>query len=149
MKPHVVAVDPGVGGGLAILTSETVRLEPMPSTLTEILELLRYYKNADAVCIIEDIPKFAGKFRNESTTAVLFQNYGRVEGIAVSLGYSVVRVQPRAWQAVLGLGKRGDRSHAEWKRALKNKAQELFPFLSPTLKTADALLMLHHYQGTK
>lgn len=141
----IVAIDPGVSGGIAIEFEEHIELHAMPDTLTELLELLKTNCVKDAELWIEEVPKFTGKNIPSSTTAVLFRNVGRVEGIAVTLGYALHRVSPVEWQKNLGLGGRKScASQGEWKRKLKNKAQELHPLLDVTLKTADALLILTH-----
>jgi len=148
--PTIVAVDPGVSGGLAIAFDEDIELHAMPETLTELHQLLRTNATKNAELWIEEVPKFAGKNIPSSTTAVLFQNVGRIEGIAVSLGYVLHRVTPVAWQQPLGLGGRKScDGQIEWKRKLKNKAQELYPFLDVTLKTADALLILRHAKSSR
>jgi hypothetical protein len=145
----IVAIDPGVSGGIAIRDAGgLIQLFPMPQKLTEIAGLLRFNKVADADLWIEEVPKFTGRNIPSSSAAVLFQNFGRIEGLAVALGYSLHRVAPVTWQNPLGLGgKKSCASPAEWKRKLKAKAEELYPTLEPTLKTADALLILHYAQG--
>ena len=48
---------------------------------------------------------------------------------------------PKKWQTTLGLGDK--KTHGpRWKAHLKGRAQALYPNLSVTLKTADALLIL-------
>lgn len=146
----IVAIDPGVSGGIAIKFDEDIELYPMPESLTDLHALLATNKTKSAELWIEEVPKFAGKNIPSSTTAVLFQNMGRIEGIAVSLGYSLHRVTPTTWQRELGLGGRKScASQGEWKRKLKNKAQELYPLLEVTLKTADALLILRHATSSR
>ena len=107
-----MAVDPGVSGGLAIRDAGgVITLWPMPDSVPGIVGILRTHKVADAELWIEEVPKFTGKNIPSSTTAVLFQNVGRIEGAAVALGYSLHRVTPKAWQEPLGLG--GRRLHPQ------------------------------------
>jgi hypothetical protein len=48
---------------------------------------------------------------------------------------------PKKWQQALGLGDK--KTHGNrWKAHLKGRAQALYPQLTVTLKTADALLIL-------
>jgi len=145
----LVAVDPGASGGLAIRDcGGSIWLQPMPDSLPALVGLLRTYKTADAELWIEEVPKFTGKNIPSSTTAVLFQNVGRVEGAAVALGYSLHRVPPKVWQEPLGLGGRKSvDTQAQWKRKLRGKAEELYPTLDITLATADAVLVLHFVLG--
>jgi len=145
----LVAVDPGASGGLAIRDREgSIILQSMPDTLPALVGLLMIYKAAGSELWIEEVPKFTGKNIPSSTTAVLFQNVGRVEGAAVALGYSLHRVPPKVWQEPLGLGGRKSvDTQAAWKRKLRGKAEELYPSLDITLATADAVLVLHFVLG--
>ena len=147
---NVVGVDPGVSGGIALVDpSGAISLHAMPDSLPGLYQLLTDIRYKDAQLWIEEIPKFTGRNIPGSTVAVLFQNVGRIEGIALALGYSLHRVPPTTWQNPLGLGgKRSCASSAEWKRKLKTKAEELYPNVDGiTLKTADALLIAHHAMG--
>jgi hypothetical protein len=69
------------------------------------------------------------------------QNFGRIEGAAIALGWRMVRVHPKQWQKAHGLVKSGA-TQGEWKRRLRALAAELYPGQDVTLKTADALLIL-------
>ncbi len=145
MQKTIIACDPGVSGAFACLTEEEIAIHSMPDTLTDIVKLLSLNKTAISELWIEDIPKFAGKAIPSSTTAVLFDNFGIIKGAAVALGYSLHRVPPVKWQEPLGLGGRKScATQPEWKRKLRNKAQELYPQIDVTLQNADALLLLSY-----
>jgi hypothetical protein len=149
MQEVILACDPGASGGFACLTKSidgpTITLESMPKSLTEIVQFLLMKKLSIAELWIEDIPKFCGKAIPSSTTAVLFDNYGIIKGAAAALGYAIHRVPPKEWQEPLGLGGRKScATQPEWKRKLKNKAQEMYPHLDVTLQNCDALLLLHY-----
>jgi len=137
----IIAVDPGKGGGIAILDHEGIHLHNMPESLVDIYVMLREYGAAKV--ILEEVPKYTGQNRNEATTFVLAQNLGRIEGIVTAIGYPLVRVHPKAWQKTFSISRDKAKSDA-WKRRLKALACELFPHLDVTLKTADALLLLEH-----
>ena len=78
---------------------------------------------------------------NLRSTAVLFRNFGRIEGVLASLKCRVEYLKPDGWQKALRLGKSED--HVKrWKAHLKERAQALFPRVEVTLKKADALLIL-------
>jgi hypothetical protein len=141
----IVAIDPGVSGGIALREIDgAISLHPMPESLTGLVDFLRSSKVSQSAVYVEEVPKFTGRNIPSSTTAVLFRNVGHIEAAAVALGYSLHRVAPKVWQEHLGLGgKKSCASSGEWKRKLKAKAEELYPMLTPTLKTADALLIMH------
>ena len=68
------------------------------------------------------------------------EGFGFLRGVLMGLGIPLRMVRPQEWQKQLCLGAPADKSAR--KRALKSKAQELYPGLKPTLKTCDALLIL-------
>ena len=76
-----------------------------------------------------------------SSMATMFRNYGRIEGLLAAYGARIEYLPPKKWQQALGLGEK--KTHgARWKAHLKGRAQALYPQLTVTLKTADALLIL-------
>ena len=141
---HYIAIDPGVSGGIAYTdTDGSVHALPMPSTLHDIeaeLKLLSRDSFGPLTVFLEELPKFAGKMSG-SSIGVMFRNYGRIEGILAAYGARIEYLPPKKWQATLGLGEK--KTHGNrWKAHLKGRAQALYPNLSVTLKTADALLIL-------
>jgi hypothetical protein len=72
-------------------------------------------------------------------------NFGYLAGAPywtlLALGKRVRFVAPQKWQKALSVGTRN--SYGEkWKNHLKTIASDLFPSITVSLKTADALLML-------
>jgi hypothetical protein len=145
---NYIAIDPGVGGGIAYIdTDGSTHALPMPGTLhdmdTQLMILCTAHNTTSAdtpTVFLEELPKFAGKMSG-SSMATMFRNYGRIEGLLAAYGARIEYLPPKKWQSILGLGDKkthGDR----WKAHLKGRAQALYPNLSVTLKTADALLIL-------
>jgi hypothetical protein len=144
----IVAVDPGVGGGLAVNTNHGIFLFSMPESLPDMAKLLMEFKLADSHLWVEKVPKFVSKLTSSASMATLHENYGIIQGLGYAQGYALHRVEPKVWQEPLGLG--GRKSCAtgpEWKRKLRSKAQELYPNLEVTLSNCDALLILHYALG--
>ena len=141
---NYIAIDPGVGGGIAYTdTDGSVHALPMPATLHDIskeLHLLSRSTFGPVTVFLEELPKFAGKMSG-SSMATMFRNYGRLEGILASLNARIEYLPPKKWQSILGLGDKATHGN-RWKAHLKGRAQALYPNLSVTLKTADALLIL-------
>ena len=81
-----------------------------------------------------------------SSMAVYAGNWGFLKGVLTAFGYRIVLVQPKVWQAALGLGSATGMSKTEWKNKLKNRAEQLYPDIKVTLATADALLI---YEAAK
>jgi hypothetical protein len=136
----LIAIDPGVSGGIAHEIGGQVYVQPMPETLHDITNALALICSPRATVFLEELPKFAGKM-SASSMGTMFKNYGRVEGALAVFKTRIEYLPPKKWQAALGLGDKkahGDR----WKAHLKARAQALFPTLKVTLKTSDALLIL-------
>lgn len=155
---NYIAIDPGVGGGIAYIdTDGSTHALPMPSTLHDLMEQISIIcvefedygqgipgkhlrHNLEPVAFLEELPKFAGKM-SCSSMATMFRNYGRIEALLAAYGARIEYLPPKKWQQALGLGDK--KTHGNrWKAHLKGRAQALFPKLSVTLKTADALLIL-------
>lgn len=144
MSQNYIAIDPGVGGGIAYVdTDGSVHAFPMPATLHDIckeLHLLSRSTFGPVTVFLEELPKFTGKMSG-SSMATMFRNYGRIEGLLAAYQARIEYLPPKKWQTCLGLGDK--KAHGpRWKAHLKGRAQALYPNLSVTLKTADALLIL-------
>jgi hypothetical protein len=140
----IAACDPGASGGLVIRDSNgTLGSFAMPHNDAEIVELLRLdHTGARPTLYIEALVKYTGFDMRSSSMATYAGNYGFVRGVAMAHGYTVVAVQPRAWQKAVGVTRPKKTEQTVWKNMLKAKAQELFPNEKITLKTADAFLIL-------
>jgi len=142
---NYIAIDPGVGGGIAYTdTDGSVHALPMPATLHDLERQLWILCKEEApeitTVFLEELPKFAGKMSG-SSMATMFRNYGRIEGLLAAYGARIEYLPPKKWQTALGLGDK--KTHGpRWKAHLKGRAQALYPQLTVTLKTADALLIL-------
>jgi hypothetical protein len=145
-KPTIVAVDPGVNGGIAVfIPSEgTTELHKMPPTDWDVVNLIKsIHMNAGRVILyLEEPPLFAGKNIPGSAIGKLMWNTGVLYGSAVANGWEVHRVKPAIWMKAHPVGTKGERTSTQWKNVLKARACELFPDEEVTLWNADALLIL-------
>lgn len=170
MSPTLIAIDPGVSGGIAVSIGTQTRCHKMPGTQADILTALKSYISgmpelaSNCVCYIEQLPKYVGDNVPSSTIFVMAENYGFILGVLQTLGVRTITVTPQAWQKALGLGTKGlkkvapgagieersavkrhnQEAKAEWKRKLREHAQRRYPHLAATLATADALLILDY-----
>jgi len=167
----LVAVDPGVSGGIAADIDGKYEVQAMPATEGDIIALLRKYtvmaEEAGKVAYLENLVKHMGAGVPASTMAVYASNWGFILGALMMGGWRVELVTPQQWQGGLGLGNTGRQKantkgmsandaanekrrvatinatlKREWKTKLKSKAQQLWPGTDVTLKTADAILIL-------
>ena len=146
----ICAVDPGRNGGLAwVDPGERPVCIPMPDTEGDLIDLLKRITfpataNRPVVFYLEDLVRFMGK-TPMSHMAVYAANWGTLKGAIMYSGSPLHIVKPQAWIKALGLGKADkDAARKDWKNKLKAEAQRLYPHLSVTLKTADALLLLEY-----
>ena len=147
----ILAIDPGLSGGVAVRWFEKTDCWAMPGTQGDLLERLREIKNVaglegdELVCVLEEVSGFAGKGQPGSAMFRFGEHFGFVKGAVQALGIRLVMVRPQVWQKGFGLGTASAcASKSIWKNKLKAEAQRRFPQLEVTLKTADALLILEH-----
>jgi hypothetical protein len=140
---EVIAIDPGVAGGWAFdMEHGIIECCKMPETDGDILTGLRNLYAVGHREIRMEIPAKAIFGAGHSSLAVLHRNVGFIQGVAMSLGFSLLLVQPKAWQRTIGISKRPGEEQRKWKNRLKEEAQRRFPGLHITLSTADAVLIL-------
>ena len=144
-KPTIVAVDPGVSGGIVVFTPSegTIEAHKMPPTDWDVVQLLKDINgNAGRVILyLEEPPLFAGKNIPGSAIGKLMWNTGVLYGAAVAMGWKIHRIRPAIWQKTHTCGTKGELTTTQWKNKLKARAAELFPTQTVTLWNADALLI--------
>lgn len=140
-----LGVDPGMGGGLAVLCADKVSITPMPKTDQDIIAWLESHTwltekfNYGA---IEQVHSFPGQ--GVASTFKFGMSYGGLRMCLAALQIPFETVSPQKWQKVIGLSTRKKEGRTEHKNRLKARAQELFPYEKITLATADALLLAHY-----
>jgi len=118
----VLAVVPGVSGGVALCVDGVVDAQPMPASADELRSLLRRIKTAadgsryETVCLLGQAAGNAIEHRNF------------IEEMVRSLGIRLLRAE------CSGRGRAA--------RSMTAQAQRRFPQLTVTAATAEALLML-------
>jgi hypothetical protein len=145
----VIAIDPGVSGGMPVSAFGKTFCHPMPDTEGDRLALIRdlarsaEVEDVECVCVLEKVGGFVGKGQPGSSMFKFGAHYGFLTGVVQALGVRLVLVRPQTWQKVFGLGTAASCANSrEWKNRLKAEAQRRFPHLAVTLATADALLIL-------
>ena len=141
----IVAIDPGVNGGLALLDRDgVVTVQKMPGTDIDVVSFLVEVSNTakEVDCYLEEPPLYAGRNIPGSAIGKLMWNTGVLYGAAVCLGWKMHRIRPAIWQKAHTCGTKGELSSTVWKNKLKARAAELFPTVDVTLWNADALLIL-------
>ena len=137
-----IGIDPGKGGGIAVITDETVETHNCPKTVDEMAHLIGMCLNDVAAyrtkVFLEKVWAFPTDGRAGSFT--FGENYGQWQGVLASHELEPVLVTPKTWQSHFEI-KKGLKKDIR-KRLLKQMAIERCPNTKRiTLKTADALLI--------
>ena len=138
----VIGIDPGKGGGVAIITNETVQLHNCPKTVDAMAHLIGMCLNNVAAyrtkVFLEKVWSFPTDGRAGSFT--FGENYGQWQGILASHEIEPTLVTPKMWQSHFEIKK--GLPKAIRKKVLKQMAIDRCPNAKKvTLKTADALLI--------
>lgn len=134
----LLAIDPGVGGGMAIRDADgQVEAVAMPEGMTAQIDTLQTVAvhNPGLTAVIENV----GGYRpgNSGPSACTFARHvGNLEAALYCLGIPFERVVPAKWMQALGTM---PKDKQERKTAIKENVARRFPHLKVTLKTADAL----------
>jgi hypothetical protein len=143
MDELILAVDPGVSGGMALYREGEVSLRKF-TTADEYIDYVRnLQKRGLSRAVVEDVPKYIGNQMMASHSFTLGYNVGFEIGVIKSLLIPVDLVRPQKWQG--GIPGLKGKSGAPRKRLLKEHAKTLYPGLKVTLATADALLILDYH----
>ncbi len=167
MIQYFIGIDSGASGGMAVLqllqSGNTVLRYLMSfkkESPREVWRTLREFGNVTDSCgsVIQStlavlelqtprgttfFDKGAGHFKTTilRSTCVLYGDYLQHQGFLIASEIPFKEVVPSKWQSHHGMKKEKGEKDVEWKRRLKEKAQELFPSVKVTLQTADALLI--------
>ena len=137
-----IGIDPGKGGGIAVITDETVQLHNCPKTVDSMAHLIGMCLSDVAAyrtkVFLEKVWSFPTDGRAGSFT--FGENYGQWQGILASHELDSILVTPKTWQSHFEI-KKGLKKDIR-KKILKQMAIERCPSTKKiTLKTADALLI--------
>lgn len=141
----IIGIDPGKAGGIAVYSVDVgraVEVAAMPVTPQDLLHLLRMYQY-NSVCYLERVQGMPG---NSGSAMFNFGvGYGQLQMALLAVKIPTITVTPQRWQKELQLGHKGQQTTAQWKNKLRQKAEQLFPYIEHiTLSTADALLIMQY-----
>lgn len=129
-----IGIDPGLGGGIAVLNNSgaVCGTYKMPATERDLLDLLEI-KSDECRAVLEFVRSSP---QMGVVSAFKFgMGYGGLRMALVASRIPFDEVTPQKWQRVMGCLTRGD------KNVTKRRAQELFPSVKVTHANADALLL--------
>ena len=137
-----IGIDPGKGGGLAVITDETVKVYPCPRTVEDMAMLIGMCLNDVSAyrtrVFLEKVWAFPTDGRVGSFS--FGQNFGHWQGILASHELKPELVTPKTWQTHFEVQKGLPKDKR--KKMLKQMAIERCPGIKRvTLKTCDAILI--------
>jgi hypothetical protein len=146
----IVAIDPGVSGGLAIWSPNCkVEVKKMPKDLMDLKEYFEYLKSiSESVLVfIEKVQLHHGDMGNDVPGKAfniqkMLQGFEKLKVIIEVCEIPFLQVHPMSWQSYLKLRKRGEEKQ-DRKNRYKAVAQNLYPEIKATLWNSDALLIMH------
>jgi hypothetical protein len=141
---RILAIDPGMSGGLAYLGASGIILNSMPETDQDISVLVSDRLAISDVVYIEKVGGYVGGKGAPGSSMFNFgYNVGFLHGLIAASKTRLIEVPPQRWQKTIGAGT--SKTHGKgWKSHLKGLAQQRQPRQVITLKTADAVLILEH-----
>ena len=131
-------IDPGVGGGIAVVGDGEQfhgppRLKLKDATEHDIAAWFGLVNVDEPRAVIEAV---SSSPQMGVVSAFTFgRSYGMLRGVLVGLAIPFVDVRPQKWQRAMGCLSKGD------KNVTKAKAQQLYPGEKITHATADAILL--------
>lgn len=145
VNERIMAIDFGAKGGFAYNTvmgiNAGIYLHDMPGHLNDVVTLIDCFQ-PDFV-YGENVHAFPGQ--GVVSVATFMKGLGQVQGICAALNRELRLIQPEAWIKWYDIGKRSQfKTTDQWKKHLMGCAQQLFPNLNVTQKTADALLIWNY-----
>ena len=137
----ILGIDPGKGGGIAILEEGSYMAMKFPKELEELSAMLETfiskYSAKDTYVMIEHVHSFPTDSRPAAFS--FGRNLGHWEGILSTYELKWDTVAPRTWQEHYDIPV--IKNKHERKNWLKDIAKSLFPNLKVTLHVSDALLI--------
>lgn len=141
-----IGVDPGQNGGIAWIYGDSSSFAyKMPSTDLDIYKMLTAIRRVSSPTLavlekVHSMPK-----QGVASSFKFGVNYGIVRMALTAAGIPFEEVTPQHWQKTMCIPHRNKtETPSQWKNRLKAKAQQLFPNVSLTLATADALLLAEY-----
>jgi hypothetical protein len=136
------AIDCGLGGAVAWFNQTGVHVKNMPKDDLELNNLLNQaFKTGDKVYVeYQSMRAGDGKSGKFFNTSKLIVNYKQILMLLRIAGVQTEIITAHEWQKKYDL----PLDYADKKKKLVGIAKTLYPALKPSLKTADALLILNH-----
>lgn len=159
MKKCFIGIDPGANGACVGITEDGIIHEIRFGKVTD-SEVYKFMEGLSfeysCFCTIELVGAMPGQ--GVSSLFAFGFNTGKLHGFLIASGIPFEQKVPRSWQKALGItprfkpkkGESGtEETKPEFKKRLKQKAEQLFPKSKITTDTADAYLIAEFTRRTR
>jgi len=140
----IIGIDPGSeSGAMAWNTFDTTGMSTLrfkdvtpKEFCLKIKELSPYFVT------VEKVHTFP--MQGISSAGKFMENFGMIKGFLMALDIPYSEVTPQTWMKYYGLKREKEQSRTEWKKVLRQRAEELYPYTKIVTETADAILIAHY-----
>ena len=154
MYHNYVGIDPGIKGGIAVITPKRVYTYPMPDTEYEMwgrIEAIAVkFQAGKTHAMIEKVHSMPSQSAQSGFTFGM--GYGGIRMAVIGCHLSLQEATPQRWMKALSVGRRlKSMTTTQWKKKLVGIAQRLYPNAkawkenkSYQYAVSDALLIAHY-----
>jgi hypothetical protein len=153
---RIIGIDPGKSGGIAYFDTDNSKMYAyaMPESEKEItktiIDIFMQEPGIEAKVYLEKVHSMPQQ--GVVSTFTFGQGYGFIRGVLSTVNdiggnnYPLFDIRPQAWQKALEIPKRNinTESYEDFKKRLVVTANQWFPYLPVTKKTADAILIAYY-----
>lgn len=146
-----LGLDPGsISGAIAwiitdknnlIITINAQRFKDLtePEIFHQLKKLKELVPDNAIFAVLEKVNVFPGQ--GIVSSGKFMRNYGMLEAWLISLEIPYQLKTSMTWIKSFGMKKNKTENQSQWKKKLKQRAQELFPLMKINTETADAILI--------
>jgi crossover junction endodeoxyribonuclease RuvC len=145
-----VGIDPGSSsGGVSVIFEQDGKIdvesfEIGKSTEKDLFVFLLKIKQEshNVVCGFEKVHAMPGQ--GVSSVFTFGQNYGFIRGCLVSIGIPYYEITPQKWMKFYSMKKEKSETKLQWKKRLKQRAEQLYPDVKIKTDIADSMLIANY-----
>ena len=153
METAFMGIDPGASGACVVITSQN-QIHEIRFTKSTDKEIWQFIENMsfkyNIKCVKEKVWAMpatntdgSNRSMGASTSFTFGENNGKIIGFLVAAGIPYEEKVPQTWQKIYGMKKEKNESQTDFKKRLRQKAEQLYPNHKITADTADAILIAH------
>lgn len=142
----ILGIDPGAHGGITLLNASGAVLSSakMPETPHDIAQLIGRMVQIVGIrmAYLEAVHSMPNDGKVQAFAFA--KNVGILIGVLAALNVPYRELQPRAWQAAMGIPVKGAKTDSQHKNLMRARAQQLFPAENIILAKSDSILIAEY-----